>query len=92
MTAFATVTSKGQITVPLEIRNRLGLKEGDRLEFIVEAGQTIIRPARGEENPFLEFAGALGTFPGGVDEINAWVRDMRDDEEPTKPTPRKKRK
>jgi antitoxin PrlF len=29
----ATVTSKGQVTVPVEIRERLGVKPGDRLRF-----------------------------------------------------------
>ena len=29
----ATLTSKGQITIPAEIRKRLGLKEGQVLEF-----------------------------------------------------------
>src|SRR3954452_6684919 len=29
----ATVTSKGQVTVPADIRERLGLKAGDRLDF-----------------------------------------------------------
>ena len=29
----ATLTSKGQITIPLKIRSRLGLKPGQQLEF-----------------------------------------------------------
>jgi len=29
----ATITSKGQITIPAEIRKRLGLKTGHRIEF-----------------------------------------------------------
>jgi len=31
----ATVTSKGQVTLPAEVRRRLGLRPGSKLEFIV---------------------------------------------------------
>ncbi len=37
----AKVMSKGQITLPLEIRKLLGVKSGDRVSFIVN-GSTII--------------------------------------------------
>ncbi|KWF18987.1 AbrB/MazE/SpoVT family DNA-binding domain-containing protein [Burkholderia pseudomultivorans] len=29
----ATITSKGQITIPMDVRNQLGLQAGDRIEF-----------------------------------------------------------
>jgi AbrB family looped-hinge helix DNA binding protein len=32
----STVTSKGQITLPKEVRERLHLVEGDRVEFLME--------------------------------------------------------
>lgn len=32
--ATATVTSKGQITIPQAVREKLGLDAGDRVEFI----------------------------------------------------------
>ena len=49
------------------------------MEFVTEGMVTIIRPARGTPNPFEEYAGALQTFPNGRDEINAWVRDVREE-------------
>ena len=76
----SVVSSKGQVTVPQEMRLRLGLKEGDRLEFVVEGDRTIIRPARRALNPFEKYAGALGTFPGGRSEINQWVDELRNEE------------
>lgn len=33
-----TVTRKGQVTVPVEIRRALGLKEGDRVTFTMDNG------------------------------------------------------
>ncbi len=37
----ATLTSKGQTTIPKDIRDRLALKAGDRLEFWIDANGTI---------------------------------------------------
>jgi AbrB family looped-hinge helix DNA binding protein len=39
----ATVTSKGQVTVPADIRQRLGLKAGDRLDFhLTDSGKLTV--------------------------------------------------
>ena len=32
------ITSKGQITIPKQVRDRMGLRTGDELEFIEEGG------------------------------------------------------
>lgn len=38
--ATATLTSKGQITIPVQVRTALGLETGDRVEFVeMEDGQ-----------------------------------------------------
>ena len=37
----ATVTSKGQITLPKEIRDALELQAGDRVEFLIGADGTV---------------------------------------------------
>jgi AbrB family looped-hinge helix DNA binding protein len=75
----STISSKGQITVPRDIRNHLGLKEGDRVEFVVENDRTTIRPACTPENPFAKYVGALTAFLG-VHEVNAWVQTLRGEE------------
>jgi len=79
MKASSTISSKGQVTVPQEIRTRLGLCTGDRVEFVVEDGRTILRPLRTETNPFQKYKGALQAFRNRK-EINSWISEMRDEE------------
>ena len=44
--ASSTLTSKGQITLPKQIRQRLNVAAGDRIDFVVEEnGQVVVRPA-----------------------------------------------
>jgi AbrB family looped-hinge helix DNA binding protein len=67
------------VTVPIDVRRRLGLKAGDRVEFVYEDGRTVLRPAPTEENPFTAYLGALPAF-SSLQEINAWIRELRDDD------------
>ena len=36
--ATTKITSKGQVTIPKEVRDRMGLRPGDKLEFAEEDG------------------------------------------------------
>jgi antitoxin PrlF len=42
----ATVTSKGQITLPKALREQLDLAPGDRVEFVVDANNSVRLVAR----------------------------------------------
>lgn len=42
--SVATLTSKGQLTVPKNVRDELNLKEGDKVEFVKIDGRFVLRP------------------------------------------------
>jgi hypothetical protein len=46
----------------------------------MDQDETEDRPIE-EDNPFAKYAGALPAFPGGIEEINAWIRDLRGHED-----------
>ncbi|MDR7270611.1 AbrB family looped-hinge helix DNA binding protein [Pelomonas saccharophila] len=68
--ADATLTAKGQTTIPKEIRERLGLEAGDKLVFTALSDGTVVM--RAKTRRLLDLAGSL-TRPGqpvvGVDEM-----------------------
>ncbi len=76
----STISSKGQVTVPIEVRHRLGLKAGDKVEFAFEEGKTVLRPVRAEENPFAAYLGALPAF-SSREEIIQFHRELRGHDE-----------
>ncbi len=43
----ATMTSKGQITIPVEVRTEMGIHAGDRVEFVLneDTGRFEVIPA-----------------------------------------------
>lgn len=71
MEVAARLTSKGQITLPKAIRDALGLHEGDRVVFRVEAGYAVLA----RTTDLLELAGSVPVSPAqrGAD----W-QDIRD--------------
>ena len=43
----STVTRKGQVTIPKTIRDRLGIKEGEKVFFVVRGGEVVLKVLRG---------------------------------------------
>jgi len=51
----STITSKGQVTVPAEIRAKLNLQTGDRLDFEIDHGAIRVVPVgKGTLREFME--------------------------------------
>jgi antitoxin PrlF len=73
----AKITSKGQITVPIEVRRILGVRSGDRLLFESDSSGVHIRPVR-SQRVFEKYRG-IGTpdVGSGRKAINRWLREMR---------------
>lgn len=47
--SISTVTSKGQITIPITVRKRLDLNPGDKVNFfITDSGVVVFQPAKKE--------------------------------------------
>jgi len=70
----ATVTSKGQITVPKVVRERMGLRPGDAIEFVEDNGCFVLRKKL-PEHPFAAWRGYLKEYLGrSSDEL---VDEMR---------------
>ncbi|MCY4615555.1 MAG: AbrB/MazE/SpoVT family DNA-binding domain-containing protein [Chloroflexi bacterium] len=70
----AKITSKGQITIPKDVRERLGLRPGDRLAFTEDEDGWHIRKQI-DESPFEKWRGFLTHLEGrDVDEL---IEEMR---------------
>ena len=47
MVMRSTITSKGQTTIPSEIRKQMGLKAGDGLVYSIDGDRIVARPVKG---------------------------------------------
>lgn len=73
-----TLTSKGQLTIPKELRSRLSLESGDRIDFTIdECGRLIGVPVA--EDPLEDLFGSLshlaGERPVSIEEMDRAIRD-----------------
>lgn len=74
--ATATMTSKGQLTVPKEIRDRLGLEPGDKVD-LVPCGEGRVEMRKRRTIELKELFGILpaGTVPLTLEEIDDAIGD-----------------
>jgi len=77
---LAKITARGQITIPVEIRKKLGVKDGDKVIFIEENGRIIVENAamialRNAQNAFAGEAERLG-LKNEQDVVNT-VKEVR---------------
>lgn len=87
-----TVTSKGQVTIPKAVRDRLGLRAGDKVEFIEEDGKFVLQKDV-EKSPFDKWVGFLKHLEGRTtDEIMEelrgpplWEEALLPEEDPSEP-------
>ena len=71
----STLTSKGQTTIPKEIRDHLGISSGDRIDFFVNRdGIVYIRPALVALKDLKGILHREGMKPVSIEEMNAAVR------------------
>jgi len=47
MVMRSTITSKGQTTIPNQIRKQMDLRPGDSLVYRIEGDQILVRPVKG---------------------------------------------
>jgi AbrB family looped-hinge helix DNA binding protein len=73
----ARITSKGQITVPHEIRRFLGVQPGDHLVFETSGARANVRPVR-TKSPFASYRGiGNGRARSGRKAIVRTLRELR---------------
>lgn len=89
-----TITSKGQVTIPKALRDRMGLRGGDKVKFHEEDGRVVLEKDV-EESPFDKWVGFLKHLEGRTtDEIMEelrgpplWEETLLPNEEPDDPAP-----
>jgi AbrB family looped-hinge helix DNA binding protein len=74
---IATVTTKGQVTIPKDVREYLGLNQGDTVTFVIKrSGEVMLRIPKYRDLDAL--AGAAGTLERPMD-FEEMLRIARED-------------
>lgn len=57
---IATVTTKGQVTIPKAIRERMGIRPNDKVDFKIENGCVVMKALK----TLLDLRGSVQAIPG----------------------------
>ena len=72
---YSVITSKGQITIPKNVRDRLNLKTGDKLDFRIEEGGDLrLVPVGGSVVDLFGMLSKERTKPITVERMNAELK------------------
>ena len=75
-TQTSSVTSKGQVTVPVDIRRELGIKPGGKVRFVRKGKQVVIEAV--EEQPISSLFGIVKIRKGrGIRDIDRVLEEIR---------------
>ena len=74
--SVGVITRKGQVTIPAEMRRSLGLKEGDRVAFVLEGNVVRVIP-RGAKGSVI--ARTAGAFKSGISLTDEELKDAIQD-------------
>jgi antitoxin PrlF len=70
----ATLTTKGQVTIPKEVRRHLGVDTGDRLSFVVqEDGTVIVKPITRHVRELAGLLKRAGQQPVSINEMEEGI-------------------
>jgi antitoxin PrlF len=71
----ATVSSRGQTVIPKPVREHLGLRPGDEVEFVVrDDGEVLVKPATEDVRKLKGILRRAGRKPVSLQAMNAAIR------------------
>jgi AbrB family looped-hinge helix DNA binding protein len=75
MTSEVAVTSKGQVTIPVELRRKFHIEENSRVQIIEKNGEIVIKKCPS----FFDLAGT-GAGEATVEELKKELDEMREED------------
>jgi len=75
-----TVTSKGQVTIPADLRRKFSIEEGSKVEIVEEDGRIVVKRV----TSIYDLAGSSAD-KGAVEELKRALDGMRDEDAPEEP-------